>query len=37
MAMLKLVEEIKKKVPIWKKEIYTDDTNEWKENIEFYK
>ena len=28
--------ELKQRVPIWKKEIYKDETTEWKENVEFH-
>jgi len=32
-ACSKTVELIKECLPVWKKEIYDDDTHEWKENI----
>jgi molybdopterin synthase catalytic subunit len=31
-ACSKTVELIKEKLPVWKKEIYDDDTHEWREN-----
>ena len=32
-ACSKTVELIKEKLPVWKKEIFDDDTHEWKQNI----
>jgi molybdopterin synthase catalytic subunit len=31
-ACSKTVELIKEKLPVWKKEIYEDDTHDWKDN-----
>ena len=36
LACEKALQELKSRVPIWKKELYNDHTGEWKENAEWH-
>ncbi|CAH8602624.1 unnamed protein product [Dicrocoelium dendriticum] len=34
-AVAYIIEQIKRRVPIWKKEVYSDNTSSWKRNTEY--